>query len=31
MHAALAINIPNYASAVVTADEIVEAITGGRK
>jgi ureidoacrylate peracid hydrolase len=27
MHAALEVNIPNYASAVVTADEIVEAIT----
>ena len=27
MHAALDVNIPNYASAVVTADEIVEAIT----
>jgi ureidoacrylate peracid hydrolase len=26
MHAALDVNIPNYASAVVTADEIVEAI-----
>ena len=27
MHAALEVNIPNYAAAVVTADEIVEAIT----
>ena len=27
MHAALDVNIPNYASAVVTTDEIVEAIT----
>jgi ureidoacrylate peracid hydrolase len=27
MHAALEVNIPNYASAVVTADEVVEAIT----
>ena len=27
MHAALDINIPNYASAIVTADEIVEAIS----
>ena len=26
MHAALAINIPNYASAIVTASEVVEAI-----
>jgi ureidoacrylate peracid hydrolase len=29
MHAALDINIPNYASAVVTTSEIVEAIAGG--
>jgi hypothetical protein len=27
MHAALDVNIPNYASAVVTTDEIVEAIS----
>ena len=27
MHAALDINIPNYASAVVTTDEIVGAIS----
>jgi len=27
MHAALDVNIPNYASAIVTADEIVEAIS----
>src|SRR5690242_1878671 len=27
MHAALEVNIPNYASAVVTTDEIVGAIT----
>ena len=27
MHAALDINIPNYASAIVTADEIVESIS----
>jgi ureidoacrylate peracid hydrolase len=27
MHAALDINIPNYASAVVTADEVVDAIS----
>jgi ureidoacrylate peracid hydrolase len=26
MHAALAINIPNYASATVTKDEIVDSI-----
>ena len=26
MHAALAINIPNYASAILTASEVVEAI-----
>jgi nicotinamidase-related amidase/ketosteroid isomerase-like protein len=26
-HAALEVNIPNYASAVVTADEVIEAIT----
>jgi ureidoacrylate peracid hydrolase len=26
MHAALDINIPNYASAIVTADEVVQAI-----
>ena len=28
MHAALEINIPNYASAIVTTEEIVEAISG---
>lgn len=27
MHAALGINIPNYAQAIVTADEVVEAIS----
>ncbi len=27
MHAALAINIPNYASAIVTKDEIVDSIS----
>ena len=27
MHAALGINIPNYASAIVTADEIIEALS----
>jgi ureidoacrylate peracid hydrolase len=27
MHAALDINIPNYASAVVTTKEVVEAIS----
>lgn len=27
MHAALAINIPNYASAIVTTDEIVSRIS----
>jgi hypothetical protein len=27
MHAALDINIPNYATAVVTTEEIVQAIT----
>ena len=27
MHAALDVNIPNYASAVVTADEVVHAIS----
>ena len=31
MHAALEVNIPNYASAVTNTDEIIEAITGGRK
>jgi ureidoacrylate peracid hydrolase len=31
MHAALEVNIPNYATAVVTADEIIEAITEGQK
>src|SRR5262249_29162524 len=31
MHAALEVNIPNYASAVVTADEIIDAITGSQK
>src|SRR5262249_30245730 len=29
MHAAIAINLPNYASAVVTADETIEAISAG--
>ena len=27
MHAALDINIPNYANAIVTADEMVDAIS----
>ena len=27
MHAALEVNIPNYASAVVTADELVSALS----
>jgi hypothetical protein len=27
MHAALDINIPNYASAIVTADEVVGALS----
>ena len=27
MHAALRINIPNYASAIVTTDEVVEALS----
>jgi ureidoacrylate peracid hydrolase len=27
MHAALDINIPNYASAIVTTNEVVDAIT----
>jgi nicotinamidase-related amidase len=27
MHAALEVNIPNYASAIVTTDEIVDAIS----
>ncbi len=27
MHAALEVNMPNYASAIVTADEAVAAIT----
>jgi len=27
MHAALDVNIPNYASAIVTADKILEAIS----
>jgi len=27
MHAALEVNIPNYASAIVTADEIVDSIS----
>jgi len=31
MHAALEVNIPNYAAAVVTADKIIEAITEGHK
>ena len=30
MHAALDVNIPNYASAIVTTDEIVGAIVGGQ-
>jgi len=29
VHAALDTNIPNYASAIVTADEVVEAISAG--
>jgi len=28
MHAALEVNIPNYATAIVTADEVVHAISG---
>jgi ureidoacrylate peracid hydrolase len=28
MHAALEVNIPNYATAIVTADEVVAAISG---
>ena len=31
MHAAREVNIPNYATAVVTADEIIEAITEGQR
>jgi nicotinamidase-related amidase len=27
MHAALEVNIPNYATAIVTTDEIVAAVT----
>jgi ureidoacrylate peracid hydrolase len=27
MHAALDVNIPNYASAIVTTDEVVDAIS----
>jgi nicotinamidase-related amidase len=27
MHAALDVNIPNYASAIVTTDEVVEALS----
>ena len=27
MHAALDINLPNYASALVTANEVIESIT----
>jgi hypothetical protein len=30
MHAALDVNIPNYASAVVTTNEIVASISGSR-
>jgi ureidoacrylate peracid hydrolase len=30
MHAALEVNIPNYATVVVTAEEIIEAITEGQ-
>jgi nicotinamidase-related amidase len=30
MHAALDVNIPNYASAIVTADEVVDSISGSR-
>lgn len=30
MHAALKINIPNYASAVATADEIIDAVTASQ-
>jgi ureidoacrylate peracid hydrolase len=30
MHAALDVNIPNYASAVVTTNEVVESIFGSR-
>ena len=28
MHASLDINLPNYASAIVTNDEIVQALSG---
>jgi ureidoacrylate peracid hydrolase len=31
MHAALDVNIPNYASAVVTANEIVDAISSSAR
>lgn len=31
MHAALDVNIPNYASAVVTTDEIIDTMTRGEK
>ena len=30
MHAALDVNIPNYASAIVTTNEVVESIFGSR-
>ena len=30
MHAALDINIPNYASAIVTTDEIVDLISSAK-
>jgi nicotinamidase-related amidase len=30
MHAALDVNIPNYASAIVTTDEVVDSISGSR-
>src|SRR5262249_58071515 len=29
MHAALDVNIPNYASAIVTTDEVVESLSNG--
>jgi hypothetical protein len=30
MHAALDVNIPNYASAIVTANEVVEALSSSK-
>lgn len=31
MHAALNVNIPNYASAIVTTTELVDSISGNRR